>query len=206
MHVLDRYGNGGNFSGSSIIIPAQFNFYLPKSNVRVNPGTITDVQVLVEYPNGTALTPIVNGNVSAIFSNSSGTFTLPLIFNANDTAWHMFFTAPDPGLRFGLTIPFSFTAGDAFGNTGSRADAFELDVSVGREALVLASIIGAVPPMVEPGDGGPTRGLAKLCHPSVCPVSRILPFLHTAAWSRLPDEQVSILIFFLSMFGGVPLL
>jgi hypothetical protein len=145
IRLLDRYENGGNFSATSSIIPAHFRFYLPLPRERAGPGTLLNVVVLVKYPNGSLLTHRVNGTVIATFSNSTGTFTLPLILNATDGTWHMFFLVPDPGLRFGLTIPFSFTAIDAFGNAGSASHAFELDVGAGTQTLILASIIGAIP-------------------------------------------------------------
>jgi hypothetical protein len=148
MSVLDRYANGGNFSSTSTVIPAQFRFQLPITTQRASPATQINVAVIVTYPNGTALTPRVSGVVTGSFSNSSGVFSLPLFFNATDQAWHLFYEVPDPGLRFGLTINFSFSADDPFGNTGSAPQAFELDVGAGSQTLILASIIGAVPAIV----------------------------------------------------------
>lgn len=145
IQLLDRYENGGNFSTSSSIIPARFRFYLPIAIERASPDTQINVLVLVTYPNGSALTRGVKGVVIGSYSNSSGTFTVPLIFNATDRTWHLFFLVPDPGLRFGLSIPFSFTADDAFGNTGSVSKAYELDVGAGTQTLMLASVIGSVP-------------------------------------------------------------
>jgi hypothetical protein len=146
--LLDLYANGGNFSSSSVVIPARFRFHLPIASQRASPDTQINVLVQVTYPNGTALTPRVKGVVTGSFSNSSGTFTVPLFFNATDQAWHMLFLVPDPGLRFGLSMSFSFTADDPFGNTGSAAQAFELDVGAGTQTLMLASIIGAIPPII----------------------------------------------------------
>lgn len=146
--LLDQYGNGGNFSTSSTIIPARFRFYLPLTSERASPGTLLNVLVLVKYPNGSLLAPRVKGAVTASFTNSTGTFTLPLIFNATDRTWHIFFTVPDPGLRLGLTIGFSLDAHDAFGNTGFASNAFELDVGAGTQTLIVASVIGAIPPIV----------------------------------------------------------
>ena len=148
MGLVDQYGNGGNYSTSWNIIPASFRFYLPQASERVSPGTTINVLVLVKYPNGSLLRPRVKGVVTAVFTNSTGTFTLPLIFNATDGTWHIFFVAPDPGLRFGLTIPFSITADDAFGNSGFASNAFKLNVGAGRDILILASVIGAIPPIV----------------------------------------------------------
>ncbi len=146
--LLDRYENGGNFSSSSIVIPARFRFYLPAATQRASPGTRINVLVDVTYPNGSALTARIGGVVTATFSNSSGTFNLPLFFNVTDRAWHLLYLAPDPGLRFGLTVNFSFSADDPFGNTGSASQAFELDIGAGSQILILASIIGAVPPII----------------------------------------------------------
>jgi hypothetical protein len=148
MRVLDRYANGGNFSSSSTVIPARFRFQLPITTQRASPDTQINVAVIVTYPNGTELTPRVNGVVTGSFSNSSGVFSLPLFFNATDRAWHLFYQVPDPGLKFGLTVNFSFSATDPFGNTGSASQAFELDVGAGSQTLILASIIGAVPAIV----------------------------------------------------------
>jgi len=143
--LLDRYGNAGNFSTSATVIPASFRFYLPEVKQQTSPGSMINVLVVVSYPNGSSLSPRAGGVVDAVYTNSSGTFNLPLIFNATDRTWHLFFVAPDPGLRFGLTIPLSFTADDPFGNTGFASQAFELDVGAGSETLILVSIIGAIP-------------------------------------------------------------
>jgi hypothetical protein len=148
MGVLDRFANGGNFSSSSTVIPARFRFQLPVIKQRASPETQINVAVIVTYPNGTPLTPRVSGVVTGSFSNSSGVFSLPLFYNATDQTWHLFFKVPDPGLRFGLTINFSFSADDPFGNTGSAPQAFELDVGAGSQTLILASIIGAIPAIV----------------------------------------------------------
>lgn len=145
--LLDQYGNGGNYSTTWTVIPARFRFYLPIASERASPSTMLNVLVVVKYPNGSLLAPRVKGVVSAVFTNSTGTFTLPLIFNATDETWHIFFLVPDPGLRFGLTIPFSLTADDKFGNTGFASDVFKVDVGAGTQALMLASVIGAIPPI-----------------------------------------------------------
>jgi hypothetical protein len=146
--LLDKYSNGGNFSSSSNVIPARFRFYLPVASQRASPGTILNVAVLVNYPNGTALTPKVHGVVTGSFTNSSGTFTLPLFFNATDRAWHLVYVVPDPGLRFGMSVTFSFAADDPFGNTGSASQAFVANVGAGSQTLILASIIGAIPAII----------------------------------------------------------
>jgi len=101
----------------------------------------------VLYPNGTALTPAVTGVVIASVSNSSGLFTFPMVFNATDNSWGLPFTAPDPGLRFGLTLKISFSATDEFGNAGMAPDAFLLNVRAGAQTLILATMVGALPPI-----------------------------------------------------------
>jgi hypothetical protein len=101
----------------------------------------------VRYPNGSALSPGVGGVVIASYANSSGTFTVPLAFNATDRTWLLTFPVPDPGFRFGLTVTFSFTADDQFGNSGAVLKAFELDVGAGTDSLILATVVGAIPPI-----------------------------------------------------------
>ncbi|HXZ90051.1 MAG TPA: hypothetical protein VEG61_03215 [Candidatus Dormibacteraeota bacterium] len=146
MNVTDPYGNGGAYSGTVSVVPATFIFELPRSMLRVSPNTRVYVVVNVIYPNGSALIPSV-GHVVAEFTNSSGTFTLPLDFNATDRTWLFNVTAPDPGFRFGLTLTFSFIADDQFGNTGAVLKAFELDITAGTETLILATILGSLPPI-----------------------------------------------------------
>jgi hypothetical protein len=143
----DAYGNGGQLAAVSKVVPAVFQFVLPVAKEQASPGTVLNMAVYTLYPNGSLLTPQVGGVVIASYSNSSGVFTLPLVFNATDRSWHMFFVVPDPGLRFGLTMAFSFSADDAFGNAGAVSKAFELDVGAGASALILATIFGAIPPI-----------------------------------------------------------
>jgi hypothetical protein len=147
MNATDPFGNGGRYSGTDTVIPAVFQILPVQSAVRVSPHNPVYVEAYVVYPNGSALTPDVSGVVIASLTNSSGVFTYPMMFNATDNSWGMVFTAPDPGLRFGLTLKFSFSAVDEFRNSGSATDAFQLDVSAGTETLILATIVGALPPI-----------------------------------------------------------
>ena len=147
MNATDPHGNFGAFLGTVRVVPATFTFELPRTILRASPHTLTNVVVNVMYPNGSALVPSVGGVVTASLTNSSGTFTFPLFFNATDRTWLLSYTAPDPGLRFGLTIKFSFSADDQFGNTGSVSQAFELDVGAGVGILILATITGAIVPI-----------------------------------------------------------
>ena len=147
MNATDPHGNFGAYSGTVKVVPATFTFQLPQSILKTSPHNIINVVVNVLYPNGSALIPSVGGVVTASFANSTGTFTVPLAFNSTGQTWLLTFVAPDPGFRFGLTLRFSFSAVDEFGNTGSVAQAFELDISAGTGTLILATIVGAIPPI-----------------------------------------------------------
>jgi hypothetical protein len=147
MNTTDPHGNSGAYSGTIKVVPATFIFELPRSMLRASPHTVINVVVNVIYPNGSALIPSVGGVVTATFANSTGTFSVPLAFNSTGRTWLLTFSAPDPGFRFGLTLRFSFSADDQFGNTGSVAQAFELDVSAGAGTLILATMVGAIPPI-----------------------------------------------------------
>lgn len=147
MNTTDPFGNAGQYSGVSKVIPATFKFELPLVKMKASPHTTITINANVFYPNGSALTPGVGGVVTASFSNSSGTFTLPMYFNSTDRTWILTFLVPDPGLRFGLTLTFSFSANDQFGNAGAVAQAFELDIGAGVQTLILATMIGAIPPI-----------------------------------------------------------
>ena len=147
MNATDPYGNSGQFAGKASVIPATFSFGLTHSSQKANPHTIVYVDVSVTYPNGSALIPSVGGVVAASLTNSSGTFAYPMTFNATDRTWLLYYTAPDPGFKFGLTITFSFNANDQFGNSGAVSKAFELDVGAGVESLVLATVFGAIVPI-----------------------------------------------------------
>jgi hypothetical protein len=147
MKVEDPYGNGGQFKTSSQIIPAKFRFAVPQTKSKADPAKLVDVPVYVTYPNGSALTPRVGAVVTAEITNSTGTFTFPMYYNSTDQSWHLYFSTPDLGFRFGATITFSFSAEDIFGNAGRALNAYELDVGAGTQALILATILGGIVPI-----------------------------------------------------------
>jgi hypothetical protein len=146
LNVTDLYGNSGNFAAVSKVVPARFRIFVPQPTVKAPPLTPIDVPLYVRYPNGSALTPRFHGVVEASLTNSSGTFTLPLFFNASGGSWHLLYVTPNIGFSFGATITFSFQAQDGFGNAGAVQKAVEVDVGAGTEALILSAVIAAVVP------------------------------------------------------------
>jgi len=144
--IEDAFGNGGEFSTTTTVVIARFRFNFAQTSSKVDPLALVNIPVFVSYPNGTDLTSNI-GVVNAAFTNSSGTFTLPMIYNATDHSWRLIFLAPNPGLTFGVTLKLSFEAGDTFGNRGSVPDAYELAIGAGTQTLILAAIIGAVVPI-----------------------------------------------------------
>jgi hypothetical protein len=145
--VDDAYGNGGQFAATSRVNLANFRFVVPIPAGKTSPLTPVNIGVLVTYPNGTALTPSVGGQVSASLTNSSGTFALPMEFNATDGSWHLLYRSPNLGLSFGVTLTFSFDALDNFGNTSLAPNAYSLAVTAAVGALILSAIIGAIVPI-----------------------------------------------------------
>ena len=142
----DAFGNDGQFSTTTNVVVARFRFAFAQTNSKVDPSTIVNIPVFVSYPNGTELRSNV-GVVNAAFTNSSGTFTLPMIYNSTDRSWRLIFLAPNTGLTFGVTLELSFEARDAFGNADSAPNAYELAIGAGTQTLILAAIIGAVVPI-----------------------------------------------------------
>ncbi len=145
--VHDSYGNGGNNTSTTIVIPARFRFLLQSNNATVNSFDNLDLPVAVRYPNGTLLTNIV-GNVTANYKNATGDniITLPLAYNQTNATWHMFFSTPEEG-----NITFSFAANDRFGNSGMATDAFNLKINSSSRVeslrLIIAGVIGALIPI-----------------------------------------------------------
>ncbi len=142
----DSYGNGGNYTSTSIVIPARFRFTLPSNNSTMSALSNLDLNVTVRYPNGTTLTNGF-GNVTGSYANSTGSvFTLPLAYNDTGRAWHMYFSVPEEG-----NLTFSFSANDRFGNHGIATDAYNLKViqspRVQTQRLIIAGIIGALIPI-----------------------------------------------------------
>jgi len=147
----DLYGNGGAVNSTTLVILAQFRFFLKSNNSTVAALSSLDLPVTVTYPNGTRLPNsfgnMTYGNVTASYPNSTGyIFTLPLAYNATNGTWHMYFNTPEEG-----NFTFSFTAVDRFGNTGMAADAYMLKVNpssnILSQRLIIAGVIGALVPV-----------------------------------------------------------
>jgi len=144
--VVDAFGNAGDFAGTSKVVPARFRFALPQQSSKADPVSYVNIPVFVTYPNGTSLKNDV-GEVMATFQNSTGTFTLPMAYNATDDRWHLLFLTPNTGLTFGVTLTFSFDATDMFGNAGSAPKAYDLIIGAGIQYLILAAIAGSIVPI-----------------------------------------------------------
>lgn len=144
--VRDAFGNEGDFSTTTNVILARFRFSFAQTTSKVDPLTFVNIPVFVSYPNGTDLRSDL-GVVNAAFTNSSGTFTLPMIYNSTDHSWRLLFLAPNTGLSFGVTIELSFEARDTFGNAGSAPNAYDLEIGAGTQTLILAAIIAAIVPI-----------------------------------------------------------
>jgi hypothetical protein len=148
MKVEDSYGNGGQFASTSKVILARFRITVLNMTTKANSQTPVSIGVLVKYPNGSALVPSVGGRVTASMTDSSGTVVFPMVFNASDRSWRLIYTTPSLGLSFGVTLSFSFTAQDKFGNTGTALNAYDLEVGAAVGALVLSAIIGGIIPII----------------------------------------------------------
>jgi hypothetical protein len=147
----DTYGNGGAANSTTLLNPAQFQFFLKSNKSMVVLFSNLDVPVTVTYPNGTRLPAgfgnVTYGNVTASYQNSTGyVFTLPLAYNATNGTWHMYFTPQEEG-----NFTFSFKGIDRFGNTGMAADAYALKVSSASrllsQRLIIAGVIGTLIPV-----------------------------------------------------------
>ena len=51
-----------------------------------------------------------------------------MYFNSTDRRWHLHYTAPELGMRFGKVVTFSFQASDEYKNSGSAANAYVITV------------------------------------------------------------------------------
>jgi hypothetical protein len=143
----DPYGNAGNSTYTTEVIPARFSFLVRANNsTTVPPLSNVDLPVLVKYPNGTSLTNGF-GNVTGSYSNSTGfVFTSPLAYNETNGTWHMYFSAPEQN-----NATISFNATDRFGNSAVAMDAFNLKIAsvprVVTRNLIIAGIIGTLIPI-----------------------------------------------------------
>ena len=142
----DRYGNSGNNTSTTEVIPARFRFFLRSNNSTMDSLSNLDLPVAVRYPNGTSLTNNF-GNVNGAYTNSTGSvITLPLAYNQTDFNWHMYFSTPEEG-----NLTFSFSAVDHFGNAGLATNAYNLKVipsqRVQTQRLIIAGVIGALIPV-----------------------------------------------------------
>jgi hypothetical protein len=146
--AADGYGNERNFTEVVTIIPAAFVFSLSSQYVQVNPLELKDVAMSVTYPNGTALSDKV-GVVSAYYTNSTGGLSQEIMqYNATDSSWHIFFTAPDQRFKlFTTTIIFSFEAKDIFGNYGYASNDYSMTVTTPPILLIISAIIGLLIPI-----------------------------------------------------------
>jgi hypothetical protein len=142
----DSYGNGGNNTSTSIVIPARFRFKLPSNNSTMDALSNLDLNMTARYPNGTTLTNSF-GNVTGTYTNSTGSvLTLPLAYNDTERVWHMYFSVPEEG-----NLTFSFSAIDRYGNMGLAAHAYNLKINpstrVQTQRLIIAGIAGALIPI-----------------------------------------------------------
>jgi hypothetical protein len=143
----DPFGNAGNSTYTTEVVPARFSFLVRADNATaVPPLSNVDLPVLVKYPNGTALTNGF-GNVTGSYSNSTGfVFTSPLAYNETNGTWHMYFSAPEQN-----NATISFNATDRFGNSATAMDAFNLKIAsvprVVTRNLIIAGIVGTLIPI-----------------------------------------------------------
>jgi hypothetical protein len=147
-NVTDIYANAGVYSATTQVIQATFRFIVAQPLIKVEPSVQVPIIVSVDYPNGSALIPFpeVNGTVSASLTNSSGTYTLPMVYNSTAGIWYLIYIAPNPGLSFGTTVNFGFQARDSWGNAGLVAKAIEVDIGAPIQALILTTIIAGIVP------------------------------------------------------------
>ena len=144
--AYDSYGNAGNSTYSTLVVPARFSFAVKASNSTVSPMANLDLPVLVRYPNGSSLTSDF-GNVTGSYENTTGyVFTFPLAYNSTNGTWHMFFFVPEQA-----NATLSFNATDRFGNSAIAMDAYNLKIAPAQrivtQNLIIAAVIGALIPI-----------------------------------------------------------
>jgi hypothetical protein len=144
----DPYGNSGRFEFSTNVALAKLVIYPPKS-LKVDQGKLVDVAVFVLYPNGTLLTDKFGGQVSVLANSTTGEGAqYAMFFNSTDGRWHLFYTSPQLGFRFGEVVTFSFQASDEYENSGSAANAYKITVGADATTVALAVIAAAIVPIV----------------------------------------------------------
>jgi len=144
--AYDSYGNAGNSTYATLVVPARFSFVVKANNSTVSPMANLDLPVLVRYPNGSSLTSDF-GNVTGSYENTTGyVFTYPLAYNSTNGTWHMFFFAPEQA-----NATLSFNATDRFGNSAIAMDAYNLKIAPAQrivtQNLIIAAVIGALIPI-----------------------------------------------------------
>jgi hypothetical protein len=141
----DPYGNARMTNYTTFLVPAQFSVVVQRNNTLALAGSSLDLPVLVRYPNGSALVNGV-GNVTGSYENTTGyVFTYPLVYNATNSTWHMYFFVP---VQSNATL--SFSAVDRFGNFVVATDAYNLKIATARGAiqnLIIAAVVGSIIPI-----------------------------------------------------------
>jgi hypothetical protein len=143
----DPYDNYGIFQTFSQVISANFAIHPNATQSEVGSYSLLDLPVHVSYPNGTSLNSIA-GTVNATFTNSTsgGLVTVPLVYNATEGWWHLFFYTPQQG-----NFTFSFNAIDIYVNSGLATNAYSLKVVVPQTVitrkLIIAAVAGAIIPI-----------------------------------------------------------
>jgi len=143
----DLFSNPAVSTGSFDVDAAKFIIDVPQPPPKVQAQQVIDIAIYVFYPNGTTLTND-QGNVTAFYQDTHGNnATVPMVFNATDGRWHLFFVAPSQGFTFGITLTFSFNAVDRYENSGAANDAYALTVGATPIQVILAGIAGAIVPI-----------------------------------------------------------
>ena len=143
----DPYGNSGSTKFSTSVAVAKLSIIAPKS-VKVDQGKLVDVAVFVLYPNGTVLTDQYGGQVSVLTNSTTGEGEqYSMFFSSTDGSWHLFYSAPQLGFRFGEVVTFSFHASDEYKNAGSAANAYTITVGADTTTVALAIVAAAIVPV-----------------------------------------------------------
>jgi hypothetical protein len=144
VRAWDGYGNSGDSTAYTAVIPAKLLFALDP-NVKAPQSASVDVAVYVQYPDGSYLTDRFGGQVIA-YTNSSGVLAYAMIFDNADFKWHLTYTSPELGFTFGKTVNIYFNATDEYGNSGSAAKFFTIQVGADTGTIVLSVVAAAIVP------------------------------------------------------------